>query len=129
VCPYLSPTEESELLADYRSQPVYSIIYTGYTHGDGLDALTFAPVLIFFVVPVIAAWMLSLTTAGFRARFHRRAVFVALIGLVIALYDDILQIGFGPQDPDYLIFLAVNNVVTWLLVGLTVALRMKPLPD
>lgn len=124
-CPYLSPQEEGRL-PDYRNQPVYSITYSGITHGDPAPVPVWLPVLIGLVVPFLAAWMLSVTSGKILARYSRRVLFVALIGLIVSLYDDVLQMSFGPQLPDYLLFLAVNNVITWILVGAVIAARIKP---
>ena len=125
-CPYLSQEEEG-LLPDYRSQPVYSITYSGSTHGDPSSIPMLVPIVIMFVVPLIAAWMLSVTNEGILTRYSRRLLFVACIGLMISLADDVLQMSFGPQPKDYLVFLAVNNVITWVLVGSVVAWRIRPL--
>jgi hypothetical protein len=65
--------------------------------------------------------MLSVTSQRIRSTYSRRVLFVALIGVVVALYDDLLQMSFGPQPKDYLVFLAVNNLITWTLVGLVIA--------
>jgi hypothetical protein len=125
TCPYLGQEEES-LLPDYRNQPVYSIIYEGYRHsGEGAPPFLF-PIVIPFVVALAASWMLSMTSERILSGFGRRFLFVALLGGIIALYDDILQISLGPQPDDYLIFLAVNNVITWALASLVIAWRMKP---
>ncbi len=125
TCPYLGPEEES-LLPDYRNQPVYSIIYEGYRHsGAGAPPFLF-PIVIPFVVALAASWMLSMTSEKILSRYYRRFLFVALLGGIIALYDDILQISMGPQPDDYQIFLAVNNVITWALAGLVIAWRVKP---
>ena len=124
-CPYLSH-EEEELLPDYRSQPVYSITYSGGTHGDSASLSMFLPILIVFLTPLMAAWMLSKTSSKVMAKYSRRVLFVVLIGLIIALFDDILQMSFGPQPKDYLLYLAVNHVITWFLAGLVIAWRVKP---
>ena len=124
-CPYLSPDEEG-LLPDYRNQPIYSITYSGITHGDPVSIPMPIPVLIVFIVPLIAAWMLSVTSSRIQARYSRRVLFVVLIGLIIALFDDIMQMSFGPQLKEYLAFLAVNNFITWILAGLVIAWRIKP---
>ena len=63
--------------------------------------------------------------SGECADYWRRVLFVALIGVVVALFGDLLQLSFGPQPGDYLIFLAVNNVITWTLVGLVIALCVR----
>ena len=123
-CLYLTRAEEATM-PDYRSQPIYSITYSGATHGDPGSAGSFLPILWIFVATTIAAWMLSATSRTTRSTFSRRFVFVALIGVVVALYDDLLQMSFGPQPKDYLVFLAINNLITWTLVGLVIAACVK----
>jgi len=122
--PYLSIEQEEEI-ADYRSQPVYSITYQGVTHGEGAP-MTLTPFLVALVVPMLAAWMLSVTTDRIRSVYLLRVLFVVAIGVIIALFDDVLQMSFGPQPKDYLAFLAVNHLVCWTLVGLVLAWRLKP---
>ena len=123
-CPYIGPQEEDSF-PDYRNQPVFSITYEGMTHGEG-SPLSATPFVVVFLVPIIAAWMLSMTSERFRAQYLRRVLFVALIGVMIALFDDILQMSFGPQPKDYLVFLAINNLICWILAGLVIASRVKP---
>ncbi len=108
-------------MPDYRSQPIYSITYSGATHGDPGSAWALLPVVLVFVVTTTVAWMLSVTSGRARSTYSRRVLFVATIGVVIALYDDLLQMSFGPQPKDYLIFLAINNLIAWTLVGMVVA--------
>ena len=122
--PYLSPMEE-ERLPGYREQPVYTVIYEGVTHGEG-SPLSIMPFLIIFAVPLLAAWLLSRMSAEFLASYGRRLLFCVAIGVIVALYDDVLQMSFGPQPKDYLIFLALNNLITWTLAGFVIAWRMKP---
>lgn len=127
--PYLSRQEE-ELFPDYRTQPVYSITYEGYSHdgSGGGGALTSLPALLLtvFLPPMIAAWMLSVASPAVLSRYSRRFLFVAAFGVIVVLYDDVLQMSFGPQPKDYLAFLAVNNLIAWALVGLVIARGLKP---
>ena len=51
---------------------------------------------------------------------------MALFGVVVALFDDLLQMSFGPQPKDYLVFLAVNHLITWTLAGLVIGFFVKP---
>ena len=121
--PYLSPQDEV-LLPDYRNQPVFSITYDGFTHGSA-SGLSFFPILIVLVVPTLAAWMLSVTSPKILSHYIRRVLFIVIIGVIISLYDDILQMSLGPQSKNYLLFLAINNFITWVLVGLVIAWRVK----
>ena len=117
--------EEEATMPDYRNQPISSITYSGSTHGDTGSAGDFLPIGLIFVATTIAAWMLSAASRRTRSTYWRRVLFVALIGVVVALFGDLLQLSFGPQPGDYLIFLAVNNVITWILVGLVIALCVR----
>jgi hypothetical protein len=125
TCLYLTRTEE-EKMPDYRSQPIYSITYSGTTHGTTGSAGDLLPIVWIFVAATVASWMLSVTSARMRSTYLRRVLFVALIGLLVALSDDLLQMSFGPQPKDYLVFLAVNNLITWTLAGLVIAACVKP---
>ena len=126
--PYLSPEEEAQF-PDYRDQPVYSITYEGYTHGGGGGTIMSSfPVtmLAVFLPPLIAAWMLSVASPAILSRYSRRFFFVAVLGVIVALYDDVLQMAFGPQPEDYLTFLALNNLIAWALTGLVIARMIRP---
>ena len=89
-------------------------------------AWAFLPIAWIFVATTAASWMLSVTSRRTRSTYARRVVFVALIGLIVALSDDLLQMSFGPQPKDYLLFLALNNLITWTLAGFVIAWRVKP---
>ena len=126
-CLYLTRDEESKM-PNYRDQPIYSITYEGSTHGDTGSKAEFLPLLWVFGATTVASWMLSLTSVRARSSYWRRVLFVALIGLLVALSDDLLQMSFGPQPKDYLTFLAVNHLIAWTLAGLAIAAYMKPDP-
>ena len=121
--PHLSRAEEDRF-PDYRNQPIYSITYEGGTHGEGAP-LSVIPLLVVFASSFLAAGMLASTGNGILSRYYRRVLFVAAFGVIIALADDVLQMSFGPQPNDYLVFLAINNVITWLLAGLVIGSRIK----
>ena len=86
------------------------------------------PLVVVLVTAWLAAWMLASAGDMILSRYYRRVLFVAAIGVIMALADDVLQMSFGPQPKDYLVFLALNNVVTWLLAGLAIGWRIKGRP-
>jgi hypothetical protein len=121
------PREQQASFPDYQNQPVYSITYSGYTHGQpGSVADIIVPIVTIFVVALLASWLLSVTSREVLSSYGRRVLFVTLLGIVIALHDDVLQMYFGPQPRDYLVFLAINNVLAWLWMGLVIAWKTKP---
>ncbi len=126
--PYLSNEDEARF-PDYRSQPVYSITYEGYSHGgSGGSIMSSFPVMVLavFIPPLLAAWMLSVTSSAILSTYLRRFLFVTVLGLIVALHDDVVQMSLGPQPEDYLIFLATNNVIAWALTGLVIARGVRP---
>jgi hypothetical protein len=124
--PYLS-NQEQQAYPEYRSMPVYSVTYSGYTHGyTGSIADIVVPIALIFAAAFLVSWMLSVTSPRVLSSYARRVAFVALVGVVIALSDDLSQMYLGPQPRDYLVFLAVNNVLTWFVTGLVIAWKIKP---
>ena len=124
--PYL-PRDQQASFPDYDEQPVYSVTYAGYTHGQSGSAVDIVvPIVVIFVVAFLAAWILSLTAPERISSYGKRVAFVTLLGIVIALHDDVLQMFFGPQPRSYLVYLAVNNVLTWFWMGLVIAWKSKP---
>ena len=128
--PYVSPAEE-ELFPNYRNQPVFTVIFNGYTHGGGPGSvLTSLPVLLLavFLPPILLAWLLSMASPTVLSEYWKRALFGVTVGMMIALSDDVLQISFGPMTEDYLSFVALNNIVAWTLTGLVIAGLVRPDP-
>ncbi|MFC1660947.1 hypothetical protein ACFL3S_05765 [Gemmatimonadota bacterium] len=127
--PYLSRDEEDRF-PDYRNQPVYTVVFEGYAHSGegGGGVMSSLPVLLFavFLPPFLASLMLSMASPAVLSRYSRKVLFVVAIGVIIALYDDVLQMSFGPQAKDYLSFLAINNLVAWTLTGLVIARIVRP---
>jgi hypothetical protein len=99
------PDENRNDYPDYENEPIFSIIYGGRTPRTFLGQLIFELFCI-FAAPVIAAWMLSVTSERILAKYSRRVLFVAVLGLFLAA--------------------AVNSLITWALVGLVIAWRIKP---
>ncbi len=58
--------------------------------------MTATPFLLIFASGLLAALLLSRTSEGFRSSFWKRFTFVVSLGLLIVLYDDLLQMSFGP---------------------------------
>ena len=126
--PYLS-REEEDRFPDYRSQPVFTVIFQEYSHGEGSGGvISSLPVVLLavFLPPLLAAWMLSMASPAVLSRYLRRVLFVVAMGVIIALNDDVLQMSFGPQAKDYLSFLAINNLSAWTLTGLVIARKIRP---
>lgn len=127
VCPYFSTYEEAIQLESYGDQPIFSISYTGATHNT-VGSLLSLCVLAIFVAPTIAAWMLSVTSPKILSSYARRVVFVAALGLFLAIFGDWLRQMEDTQPTGLIVFLMVNSLITWVLAGLVIAWRVKPAP-
>ena len=63
-------------------------------------------------------------------RFRTKAdLFFAAMGLLVAFYGGITNFGIDGYPPKDALLLALLDVITWTLVGLVVAWRMRPEPE
>jgi hypothetical protein len=109
-------------------EPVFSIHYSGVGH-ELAGRLMLFQLAVFLLAPMIAAWMLSVASGRILASYPLRALFIAAIGLLVAVYGDLLKFGIDNYPLGDALMLAAYDVVAWTLVGLVVAWRMKPIPD
>ncbi|MCP4663223.1 MAG: hypothetical protein GY856_48140 [bacterium] len=109
-------------------EPVFSILYGGVGHEfAGSQMLYQLPV--FFLAPMLAAWMLSVTSGRIISSYPRKVLFFAMIGLLFALFDDLMDFGIGGYPLKDAFILAVHDIVVWTLIGLVVAWRIRPEPS
>ena len=80
----------------------------------------------FLVAPVIAAWLLSLTSVRIISSYPRKVLFFTAIGLLFAVFGDLSNFGIGDYPLKETLILAVRNILSWTVVGLVVAWRMRP---
>jgi len=125
ICPYLPPNESRTLFADYLNEPVFAITYKGYTHST-VPGFASVGVLSFLLAPMAAAWLLSQASARILATYFRRALFVTGLGLFVAVSSDLLRGLTDEQSFSTVTEMAVASIITWALVGLVLAWRIKP---
>lgn len=106
---------------DYDNEPIFSVIYGGRTPGTFLGQLIFELFCI-FAAPVVAAWMLSMTSERILAKYSRRVLFVAALGLFLAVFGDV----FSEKPMGNILLSSINSLIIWTLVGLVIAWRIKP---
>ena len=123
ICPYRPP--DDTLFPDYGNEPIFAIKYTGLTHNTARGIFTFSLLLV-FIAPMIAAWMLSVTSEKILSKYYRRVLFVMVLGIFLAVFGDLMRSSTESELTEYLIFLAINSIITWFLVGLVIAWRIKP---
>ena len=127
ACLYASSEKEANQFPNYRDEPLYEITYSGYTHNTVPGFRSFG-VLAFLFAPVVAACLLSKASDSVLTRYPRRVLFVAGLGLFLAMGGDWMRALSGGQPNTQLLLATLNSLITWILVGLVIAWQVKPLP-
>ncbi len=83
-------------------------------------------VLIYLFIPVIPAYMLSIVSKEKIKLYHRRVIFIALIGIIIALFYNIPKWSLYQYPFDFALASCCENLVGWTLAGLVIAWRINP---
>ena len=115
------PDENQEEYPDYENEPIFSIIYGGRTPSTFIGQFIFELFCI-FIAPMVAAWLLSVTSENILAKYSRRVLFVMVLGFFLAVFGEV----FSPKSLDKILLSSLNNMITWALVGLVIAWRIKP---
>ena len=110
------------------AEPVFSVLYSGIGH-ESAGGLMLVELMVFFLAPIIAAWMLSVTSEQVLSSYPRKVLFFVAIGLLFALFTDFSNFGIGNYPLSDTLILAAHNIFVWTIVGLVVAWRMKPEKD
>jgi len=121
----VNPPLESPAGPFPAEEPVFSIHYSGLGHGAAGKVLL-VNLAIVFLAPMIAAWMLSVTSKRIVSSYSRRVLFFAAIGLLFALFSDLMQYGIGAYALHHALILAAQGFVSWTLAGLVVARCVRP---
>ncbi len=106
-------------------EPVFGIYYSGMGH-ESAGGLMPIQLALFVLAPTVAAWMLSLTSERTIASYPRKVLFFAAIGLLFAVYGDLMSFGIDGYPLSDALMLAAYDIMVWTLVGLVVAWRMQP---
>jgi hypothetical protein len=117
-----------ELTSERRfpeGEPVFSVLYGGVGH-EAAGGLMVLGLVVFFLAPLVGAWMLSQASSRVLASYPRKVLFFVAIGALFALFTDLMSSGIGGYPTKDAILLALNHVLTWTVVGLVVAWRIKP---
>jgi hypothetical protein len=126
IYPYDVPAD-SAFHARFEEGPAFQILFRGESleETELRDLALFALGLLF--VPIIPAWVLSVTSHRRAAHYGQRVLFVALFGLLVALFHDLPAPGVH-APLDLRVALALDSIVGWTLVGMVLAWRIKPTP-
>lgn len=106
-------------------EPVFSILYGGMGHeAAGRNMLIQLP--FFFIAPMVAAWMLSVTSKKTLASLPRKVAFVACVGVLLGVWGHLGNYGIGGYPLESTIALTAHDIILWALVGLVLAWRIQP---
>ena len=108
-----------------EGEPVFSILYGGMGHEEA-GRLSLVGLFIFFLAPIIGAWMLSITSERIISSYHRKVLFFAAIGLLFAVFGNLSNFGIANYPLRDTLILAAYNIFVWTIIGLVVAWQMKP---
>ena len=106
-------------------EPVFSVLYGGMGH-DSAGGLMMVGLVVFFLAPMIGAWLLSQTSVRVRSSYPRKILFFSAIGFLLALFSDLAKYGIGRYPVNDALAFAANDIVAWILVGLVVGWRIQP---
>jgi hypothetical protein len=106
--------------------PVFTVLYSGVGH-EAAGTLMWISLVLFFLTPLIAAWMLSQTSRRIQSSYALKVIYFVVLGLFIALVKDVPKFGIGGYPLADAMAFAVNDIAMWTLVGLVVAWRVRPL--
>ena len=115
------PDDNEDEYLDYENEPIFTIYYAGTTPGTFMGQMIYELFCILFA-PMIAAWLLSVTSEQILGKYSRRVLFVMVLGLFIAVYGDL----FVQKPMDRILLTSINHLVGWTLAGLVIAWRIKP---
>ena len=107
------------------NEPVFGLTYSGFGH-EAAGALMWLGLVTMFAATILAAWMLSRTSARFRSSYVRRALYFTAIGVLFAVSVDLDSFGIAGRPLGDALILGVHRIMMWTFVGLFAAWFMKP---
>jgi hypothetical protein len=108
-----------------ENEPVFSILYGGVGHGAA-GGLMLLRLPIFFIAPIIVAWMLSVTSGRILSRYVKKVLFVAAVGLFLAIFVRLSDYGIGGYPINDALLLALHDLVLWTVIGVVMGGMIRP---
>lgn len=117
-----------ELTAERRfpeGEPVFGILNGGIGHeAAGRSALI--QLVLFFVMPIAATWVLSLARGSVLSSYGRKLCFYTCIGFLIGVSSHMLDFGIGSRPLEDALIHTAHDILLWTFAGLAMAWRVKP---
>lgn len=108
-----------------ENEPVYSVLYGGVGHGAA-GGLMLLRLPIFFIAPIIVAWMLSVTSGHILSSYAKKVLFVVAVGLFLSLYVRLSDYGIGSYPASDALILALHDLVLWAVIGSVMGKMVQP---
>jgi hypothetical protein len=108
-----------------EGEPVFSVLYSGMGH-EAAGGMMVAKFLLYLLAPIIAAWLLSVSSETILSSYPKKVFFFMVIGLLIAIFSDLSSFGIGSYPFRDALFLAIHNIILWTIIGFVVGWRIKP---
>ena len=124
---YLCNPELTAAGAFPDGEPAFGILYGGVGH-EAAGRYSLVQLLLAFGASLAGAWLLSCSSRRVMARYSRRVLFFSGIGVLVALFSDLGDVGIGAYPASDALLLAAHTVAVWTAMGFAVAWRMKPAP-
>lgn len=109
-----------------EGMPVFSVIYSGTEHKATIPLERIIPYLLTVISIFICVLLLSPVSDKIVPGNTRKILFVFLIGFLFTVFSDSEKYGIGPYQSEYTLIFILHNIVMWMLIGLMIALSIKP---
>ena len=109
-----------------EGMPVFSVIYSGTEHKATIPLEIIIPYLLTIISIFICALLLSPVSDKIVPGYPRKILFVLLIGFLFAALSNSEKYGICPYHPEDTLIFILHNIVMWMLIGLMIALSIKP---
>jgi hypothetical protein len=114
---------ESRVFPD--GEPVFSVLNGGVGH-EAAGALMLAQLPVFFILPILAVWMLSHSGIRILSSYGRKVLFFSAIGLLIGVSGHLTDFGIGSYPLQNAVVLTAHDTALWTVAGLVMAWRIRP---
>jgi hypothetical protein len=105
-------------------EPVFGLRFSGMGH-EAAGRMFRVELALGFLPMLLAAGLLSVTSAQVLSRYFHKVLFIASIGLLLAVTGDLTKFGIGGYPASSALLLAANDVASWTLAGLVMAWAMR----
>ncbi len=117
-----------ELLPDQRfpsDDPIFAVQYSGLGHDDAGQEVVLG-LVVAFMAPFVGAWLLVNASSRVLSRYRLRVLFLAGIGVVVALLGTTARFGINSYPLGDAVALGLHDLASWVLAGLVVAWVVRP---